>query len=133
MLRLPSPHPGIPYDIYYDLSHEEGKLLFNVKPQIQRFIHHDECFYVAVGKLEVFSFTSPLLNSITMMAIKAPDSSLYFSKGSAVQRLLKYEPFYNNHVLMVNSRQIHGRFMCKCACPSIVRAVHRENISFSSF
>jgi hypothetical protein len=34
------------YDIYYDVSHEEGKLLFNVAHQIQSLIHHDEYIYM---------------------------------------------------------------------------------------
>jgi hypothetical protein len=135
MLRMHSSAlPGRPNDIiYYDLKLEEARLLFSVKSFIQRFINNDEYFHVVVGNLNVFTGASPLINSIKQLVVVTGDhTTLRWSRSGALQ-LLRYEPLFNNHVSMINTRQIHGRFMCKCACLSIVRVVDRENISYSPY
>jgi hypothetical protein len=112
---------GRPNDIYYDIKLEEARLLFSVKSYIQHFINTNQHFHVEVGNLYVFTSGSPLINSNKQLVVVTGDYTTFC--WSVI----------NNHVSMINSRQIHGRFMCKCACLSIVRVVDRENISYSPY
>lgn len=106
MLRMRSSLKQIT-DVFFDLENEEGRLLFSVKSQIERFIKFDENFNTEAGHLKVYTDFSKN-NNMVMLTVEAQSCIFRFGKVEAL-RLLSYEPLFKNHVLMTTNRQITGR------------------------